>query len=130
MVWALLSSKLMISRPSFLKAGDSVIIGTHFFRNSLAETRPPGLPLTQGASWPSLQTFGVMKFTFRVVATFFRSGSRSVRVTGLVDDRVEIDETVVAGRVLVAQRHRLARGFRGLAAVGLVQDRMAAGLAL
>ena len=55
------SSKMTMSSPSSLKACDAVIRGTQVFRNASAAGRPPGWPLAQVASWPSLHRLGVMK---------------------------------------------------------------------
>src|SRR5260221_11878806 len=52
------SSKVTISRPSFLNAGDARIFGTHVWSHALAEVSPPGLPSGHLASWPSLQRLG------------------------------------------------------------------------
>ncbi len=54
------SSKVTITSPWSLYAGECRIFGTHFWRNTLALTSPPGLPSTHGESCPSLQRFGVM----------------------------------------------------------------------
>lgn len=54
------SSKVTISKPSRLNAGEAVIRGTQFCRNSSAEASPPGRPFLQGESWPSLHRSGVM----------------------------------------------------------------------
>ena len=54
------SSKVTTSSPSFLKAGELRMRGTHVLSQALAETKPPGLPLAQGESWPSSHRFGVM----------------------------------------------------------------------
>ena len=97
--------------------------------------------LMQGASCPSLHRLGVMKLRLGVVDTDFRSVARPVVPAGtsagsspdvvpsgttsashsgrVVDDRVEVDERVVAGGVAVAG-HRLlgvvGRPDRGMAA--------------
>src|SRR5882757_4207658 len=55
------SSKVMISRPSFWKAAEARICGTHCSRKLLIDCRPPGSPLAQGESWPSWHRLGVMK---------------------------------------------------------------------
>src|ERR1051325_5186774 len=44
------SSNVMISKPSFLNAGDEVISGTVFCRNESIDCRPPGSPLAQPSS--------------------------------------------------------------------------------
>jgi hypothetical protein len=54
------SSKVMIRRPFCLNAGEPVMRGTQVRRKVLTCASPPGWPLAQGASWPSLHRLGVM----------------------------------------------------------------------
>ena len=120
------SSKVTSRSPSFLNAGELVIMGTQVWRKASTLVRPESLPcwLTQGASWPSLQRLGVMKLKSGVVDMDLRSvarpgharrdaggegaGGRAQRhhvglaQRGVVDDGVEVDERVVAGGVAVA----------------------------
>src|SRR6185437_15539588 len=78
------SSKVMISKPSCLNAGEATICGTHSRRNLSAETSPPGSPFLQGALWPSWQRSGVMKEKFGVVATDCKSTGSLSRLTTCV----------------------------------------------
>ena len=81
------SSKVTTSIPSCLNAGDARIRGTHCDKKASDDTRPPGSPSTQGASWPSWQRFGVMKEKFGVVAADARSPvSRSSPTTCVAHD--------------------------------------------
>src|ERR1700722_14077427 len=75
------SSKVITSMPPVLYAGDARIFGTHVARNLSAETSPPGRPSLQGMSWPSSQTFGVMKERFGVFAADERSDVSTLRPT-------------------------------------------------
>ena len=95
--------------------------GTHSLRNSSALFSPPGLPSTHGSSWPSLHRLGVMKRVVgrrrdrpQVVRQPVERDVVGVAAPLVVDDRVEVDERVVAGGVLVAH----ARALRGVRLVG------------
>ena len=50
-----------------------IIAGTHWERNVSACASPPGAPVTQGESWPSLHRFGAMKENAGVAAARARS---------------------------------------------------------
>src|SRR5664280_533823 len=78
------SSKVISSRPSFLNAGEPVILGTQVRRKVSTLVTPEGLPgwFTHGASWPSLHRLGVMKLKLGVVETDFRSVARPVTPNG------------------------------------------------
>ena len=80
------SSKVTMSSPSFLNAGEPVMRGTHADRKASmlapAVAAPPSL--THGASCPSLHRFGVMKLRLGVVATDARSVASPVVPFGAV----------------------------------------------
>src|SRR4051812_21651003 len=67
------SSNVMTSIPLSLNAGAFVIFGIHARSHASALFNPPGRPSTHGASWPSLQRFGVMNAKFGVRAGSARS---------------------------------------------------------
>src|SRR5215469_1803357 len=66
------SNVIKISPPS-LYAGDAMISGTQVARNLSICARPPGWPVTQGASCPSLHRFGEIHEKAGVVLAAARS---------------------------------------------------------
>ena len=70
------SSNVMKIRPFRLYAGDAMMIGTQMLRKASMLINPPGSPLAQGASCPSLQRFGARKEKLGVVLAKDRSLSR------------------------------------------------------
>ena len=122
------SSKMTISSRPPLNAWDAVILGTQVFRKASAAGEPAGLAVGAVGVMPVVAQVGRDEGVV-ACARDARRGPRaaSSRLTtwlshdaGVVDDRVEIDERVVAGRVHVGRRRRLG-------VVGPADHRMTAG---